>query len=261
MKTSLAVRSLNYLTALRDKPIRSGDTIDHDTLWCIALGAPEKKDIKELFATNNGMPASYFTYAYCEECEDIGYRHANKSQVLAFLENVNANYDCIPYEYEKRPYIKVQSCFKCLDDVRYKKQEKKKKEDEEYKARLIKKKKEDDDLMVSVYLNPEYVLPENANMRDLAMRMDRSITSFNSHAIMKTIKVMNYKDFLKTLYWKICAYRARKKSGFRCAMCGSNEKLNVHHSTYDFHGREHTKDGLKSLTCVCQSCHAKHHDK
>lgn len=259
METSLELRALNYLNALRDKPIRNGDTLDIDVLWRIALRAPEAKDIREIFATNGGMPSAYYTYAYCEGCEDVGYRHANKTDVIAFMEYVNANFKSIPEDEETRPTVLVRSCFRCAEKLKLKKREKRKKECENYNAEILKRKQEHTDFIISTYLNPEYTLPINSTMAQAAAMMDGSITFFNEKTIKDVINGMNYNDFLKTMYWRICAYRAKKKSGFRCAMCGSKDNLNVHHSTYEFHGSEHTRDGLKSLTCVCKDCHSKHH--
>ncbi len=73
------------------------------------------------------------------------------------------------------------------------------------------------------------------------------------------IKTFSYQDFLKTPYWKIVAYRVKHNAGHKCQVCGSAEFLAAHHRTYEFHGREHTKEGLANLTCLCQDCHELYH--
>ena len=259
------MKSLSYMSAMRDKPIHSGDELDYDTLCKIALHAYQSKDIKEIFATNNGQPCSYYTLAYCEACEDSGYRDVNKKQLIDFMVDVRENYKEIPTELGVRPIPKVPSCRICIEKI---KQEKEAITSslrfscsKENQTHLEKRIAENTKKLITVYLNSEYASTDLSKMRKFASDMDRCFYACDEEAFCKAAKEMNYKAFLKTLYWKICAYRARKKSGFRCAMCGASEKLNVHHSTYEFHGREHTTEGRKSLTCVCQSCHAKHHDK
>ena len=44
----------------------------------------------------------------------------------------------------------------------------------------------------------------------------------------------------------------------RCIICGSKERLEVHHSTYNRKGCEHNKPE-KSLTVLCSECHYETH--
>ena len=68
------------------------------------------------------------------------------------------------------------------------------------------------------------------------------------------IKSMNYRDFLKTPYW-IMISDARKGSSNGCVCCGSTNRLEVHHPTYDWHGYEHKH--FMELVPLCHKCHAK----
>ena len=46
-------------------------------------------------------------------------------------------------------------------------------------------------------------------------------------------------------------------AGYRCQVCNGDEKLNVHHRTYErYPGRERLAD----LTVLCERCHKKHHE-
>jgi hypothetical protein len=77
--------------------------------------------------------------------------------------------------------------------------------------------------------------------------------------ISEYINEMNYQDFLKTPYWKAISEKVRYKSGFKCNLCGSNKKLNIHHRDYTHHGDELHHMG--DLICLCEECHSKFHDK
>lgn len=68
------------------------------------------------------------------------------------------------------------------------------------------------------------------------------------------IKSMNYRDFLRTPYW-IMISDARKADSNGCVCCGSTNRLEVHHPTYDWHGYEHRH--FMELVPLCHKCHAK----
>ena len=73
------------------------------------------------------------------------------------------------------------------------------------------------------------------------------------------IKLMqlDYKDFLKTYYWKAIRLYMIHKNGGHCTFCNHETRLNVHHRTYDHHGLE--LFFLDDLVVLCESCHAKEH--
>jgi hypothetical protein len=71
------------------------------------------------------------------------------------------------------------------------------------------------------------------------------------------IQNMNYKDFLKTIYWKIISYTVKQRAGNRCVLCQSTNKLQAHHSTYDIRGYEY--QNMDKIVCLCDKCHHHHH--
>jgi hypothetical protein len=74
---------------------------------------------------------------------------------------------------------------------------------------------------------------------------------------MVDIAIMSYKQYLKTLHWqgtKLIMANAQKG---KCAFCGTNKNINVHHLHYKTIGNESTKD-LKRL---CKDCHTLWHAK
>lgn len=68
-----------------------------------------------------------------------------------------------------------------------------------------------------------------------------------------------YSEWMQTDKWKTIAAGAKKKSGYKCEVCGSAYNLCVHHTTYENLCREdkHSED----LVVVCRNCHANIHEK
>lgn len=67
-----------------------------------------------------------------------------------------------------------------------------------------------------------------------------------------------YQQFLETAYWADVRSRvlARDK---HCQYCGKSNHLQVHHLTYQHHGKEH--EHLEDLVTLCQQCHSEIHLK
>lgn len=66
-----------------------------------------------------------------------------------------------------------------------------------------------------------------------------------------------YSMFLNTVYWKTVAEEVKRRAGYRCQLCNSEDDLNVHHRCYEHKGTEifHMND----LICLCHKCHEHHH--
>src|SRR6266568_2945210 len=65
-----------------------------------------------------------------------------------------------------------------------------------------------------------------------------------------------YKEYLLTPEWQERRQRILKRDGFRCQVCNSPERLNVHHRDYTRRGYENDTD----LTTLCQGCHQVFHE-
>lgn len=89
-------------------------------------------------------------------------------------------------------------------------------------------------------------------------RIKNADRKFNRKEIIKTIKSMPYRDFLKTPYWKMIARYEKETAGMKCFLCGSSDILNVHHTTYKNHGNE--INHLEDLMTVCRECHKAIHN-
>ena len=69
------------------------------------------------------------------------------------------------------------------------------------------------------------------------------------------LKRMPYAEFLKTPFWHRIKQRVWRREQGICGMCGDKrqKKLEVHHRTYDNHGREDLY--LGDLILLCDECH------
>lgn len=71
------------------------------------------------------------------------------------------------------------------------------------------------------------------------------------------LRTMPYRDYLKTPHWKATRQRALERADRRCQLCGSSERLEVHHNTYANRGNEHDSD----VIVLCDPCHEAFHDR
>lgn len=73
----------------------------------------------------------------------------------------------------------------------------------------------------------------------------------------RMLQALDYADFLRTPYWHIIR-RAILATRQRCATCGTTNRLDVHHVTYEHHGREH--EHMSDLQLLCRHCHSDKHN-
>ena len=144
-------------------------------------------------------------------------------------------------------------CPKCLVDSKKYEEENKILEE----IRIQKKKVDNTKLYIDRYLNPD------SKWRD-GVKTFVKINELNNYFIddkdiSEYINGMSYQYFLKTPYWKAITEKVRYKSGFKCNLCGSNKKLNIHHRDYTHHGDE--LHHMEDLICLCEECHSKFHNK
>lgn len=60
-----------------------------------------------------------------------------------------------------------------------------------------------------------------------------------------------YEAYLLTDKWKKLSFSIKKRDGFKCTICGSKNKLQVHHKHYKNIFHEKPED----LITVCNICH------
>lgn len=65
-----------------------------------------------------------------------------------------------------------------------------------------------------------------------------------------------HKKYIQTEKWKLIRQQALERDGGKCAICGSNNRLEVHHMTYD----NWKDEKLEDLVTLCKVCHRVVHD-
>ncbi len=65
------------------------------------------------------------------------------------------------------------------------------------------------------------------------------------------LRSMPYPTYLETPEWQLRAKQIKVSANMRCAACGGNSRLQVHHLTYDRRGYERPAD----LQVLCRECH------
>jgi len=66
----------------------------------------------------------------------------------------------------------------------------------------------------------------------------------------------DYRDYLRSTWWKNRRFQALNDVGRQCQLCNSEVDLQVHHLSYENLGNEKPKDLLIS----CEVCHKLTHD-
>lgn len=79
------------------------------------------------------------------------------------------------------------------------------------------------------------------------------IASFLRGPVTRRYHSKQYEDYLKSKEWASKRKEAFKHYGRRCAKCGTNERLQVHHRSYYNLGHEPMRD----LQILCFWCHKK----
>jgi len=67
-------------------------------------------------------------------------------------------------------------------------------------------------------------------------------------------KKSRYSRYLRSNNWR-CFREAILRKFKKCSICGSTERLHLHHLTYENFGREDIKD----VAVMCENCHNKLH--
>lgn len=112
------------------------------------------------------------------------------------------------------------------------------------------------------YLDPAKSFDKNISPQERTRLIINQPDRVNYSVVAKHIRSMSYQDFVRTPYWKTISEYKKFRSNYKCALCGSGQKLATHHSSYERHGREHEYAVIdEDLIVLCKDCHDKFHDK
>lgn len=106
---------------------------------------------------------------------------------------------------------------------------------------------------INHFLVPESDYCSAKTIRAKMIKIAKQSTACDKTILFAVIKKMPYREFLKTVYWKTIAENQKRYAGKKCALCGSDKFLNLHHTTYQNHGNEIFH--LEDLITVCRDCH------
>lgn len=255
MNQELVDRSLAYAKALRSYPIEPGMEFDHETLVALSTKMPQNKDIRALFPVVGGLPIDYVCEIQCDNCQSLKKTTLRKTQLISYME-------CLRRIHNKTHKTNCQTVATCKQCREYKIVLNKQKQENEranFLSTYGKDRESNTDILVKHFLLVDGMPKEGVTWKEIAVEMDRRLSMCNEEKLAQVICEMEYGEFLRTPYWKITSFEVKRKNKFKCVMCDSKERLQVHHKNYQSHGYEHTYFGMQSLTCVCDECHAKHH--
>lgn len=71
---------------------------------------------------------------------------------------------------------------------------------------------------------------------------------------------MLYRDYLKTEHWQQTRQEVIKKFGRHCYVCGSSERINIHHKTYGRKDHGLGNELVGDLCVLCEECHYLSHE-
>ena len=100
-------------------------------------------------------------------------------------------------------------------------------------------------------------------MRDAAIRAQRRKAGESKRPSKRRNRrrlgqfVGTYRDYLDSPQWRKKRRKAIAIAGGRCSICGSTERLDVHHIHYRTLFRENPASDLRVL---CRDCHANEHE-
>lgn len=70
---------------------------------------------------------------------------------------------------------------------------------------------------------------------------------------------IDYYAYLQTEHWKLVRKTKIQSVDGKCQLCGSKDRLEVHHNSYEHLGKE--EQYMNDLIVLCHDCHSKFHDK
>jgi len=102
----------------------------------------------------------------------------------------------------------------------------------------------------------KYIISKRTNGAN-PFRIFETLESFDQTELYNAINSLSYEKFLESSYWFAVSQKAKSNAGMRCQVCNSPNKIQVHHRTYQTHGREHKF--MLDLTVLCDGCHGLFH--
>lgn len=243
-----------------DRLIKYGDLIDEETIEILSKAS--RANIDKAFyqytrSEISSLNSSYRICFKCPKCGELQTKTAIKADVLDIVKRIKMN-DYDRYADDMKKYL----CEDCYSLYLREKEDKKQKQLDE-KLRLTND-------YINQYLSPNRSFKDgvkpyekiNSIMQPPKYRRRYVPVQPYYDEVEKVIKSMDYHDFLNTPFWDGVRNYKLKKANYCCELCGGKGVLNVHHKTYENHGKEFDMEIADSdLIVLCKNCHEKFHDK
>lgn len=199
----------------------------------------------KLGVTKGGKVHTYKIYynRLCIQCKNKIECISTKTEFRKIIKNLRNNEDiklCENCKIINKKDRKIGEINILKETLKIEKEKRRKKEER------IKK-------YVETFLTPNkslYNMPFEEKVRLL-----KSDFTIDKQLICEKIKIMSYKNFLLTQYWKIIREMVIRKFNGLCAICANATRLEVHHRRYThIHGFE-LYYWETELLPLCRECH------
>lgn len=184
---------------------------------------------------------NYFKFEYkCRRCGELYKLIDSKTKLFFYIESPEHFLECFNCTLEKQKELQ-------------KKREEELEQEKKYLEELEQNYKDN-------WLNPDYSLTKETYKKPWEARdeVKGTINYIGRDKIKELANSLNYRDYLKTPYWKLVSTLVKRKFDYKCQLCGSEYDLNVHHRSYKHRGEEIFY--LEDLILLCYDCHQKFHE-
>lgn len=199
----------------------------------------KEPEIKKLFRSekpSKGVFLTHKTEFCCHKCSTKYFKNLSKTAVIGTI-------------------FQIDCCEKCSSEIENERSKRYELEKEQWKIQS----NEQTDEFINNYLNPNHKFnSENLKKSEWFYFLFNKLGGLNKEKLFEYASTMNYKSFLNTPYWQAVRQKVLKKWNYKCALCSSNENLNIHHRSYENKGRELVNQN--DLICLCNNCHSTFHE-
>lgn len=230
--------------------IKDGETIDFDLLKIMA--SAKKKNIEKVFEKKNNLPRTGYSYVVeiqCPDCNSMNTKMVSKAKFFEIIDCIKEN---------------VKADILCCEHCKGKRKIAKAKQDKISHENFTKRQEKECEEYIKHNLSPNMTFAKDvvSSVKIFTIMHPGLYDKRFFDKIENAVKELSYDDFLKTPFWDGVRNYKLKKADYCCELCGGKGVLNVHHKTYENHGREFNKYVADSdLIVLCRNCHEKFHDK
>jgi hypothetical protein len=259
MNQELLDRCRSILELVNERPITPNQKYTHETIIGIVKLADQYAGWRELFhrAPAGIHPTEHYDCDIkCNKCEKVYQKFLTKTQFISYVGDIGGR---VKNTERKKAFMDVSTCDECKAGER-EASKVRISEFHEKRAQEIAEAQEKAKRIMPPFFVPYNVPGKKTNWNEVYELFWSYIPYYFNEEIESLLKEMSYKEFLHTPYWKCVSSKVKRQARYQCVMCDGKTQLQTHHKNYNFRGKEHTREGLNSLVCICADCHSKHHE-